>query len=317
MVGNTMVAPAPGSPEKTSVLAVGARGERVPSPAARQGVQGRRIIYADVHRTGKNGEGFRITYTTDGVAFKHVDNFTDIPAKAGDKVFVDVLPLQHTDGAIELLRCGVEVYYLRRTTLIAKRREEMKLPKSARGDIKALMSIEERLFRKVSEDFLVMRRRMIAAYRSLMKTRQQLINKAEALSENERDTLKPAIKTIEEQIEVMAAKIAEESGRRYPAYDKLVDELGIRGGLSSMEVLAELLTYVDFVNSPLRRLKKLLGLYKPVRSRKKKQWRIYDGGLRQALNRLAVSYYGTIPNGRMCWQLTRRLKELLTPQTQG
>jgi hypothetical protein len=30
------------------------------------------------------------------------------------------LPVQHTDGAIELLRRGVEVYYLRRLTLLKK-----------------------------------------------------------------------------------------------------------------------------------------------------------------------------------------------------
>jgi hypothetical protein len=29
--------------------------------------------YADVHREARNGEGFRIAYTTDGVSFKHVD----------------------------------------------------------------------------------------------------------------------------------------------------------------------------------------------------------------------------------------------------
>jgi KaiC/GvpD/RAD55 family RecA-like ATPase len=49
---------------------------------------------------------------------------------------MDTLPPQHTDGAIELLRRGVEVYYLRRLTLIEKMRREHKLPKSARGDIR-------------------------------------------------------------------------------------------------------------------------------------------------------------------------------------
>ena len=49
---------------------------------------------------------------------------------------------------------GVEVYYLRGLTLLEKARGELKLPKSARGDIKALMSIEERWFRRVTEDFL-------------------------------------------------------------------------------------------------------------------------------------------------------------------
>ena len=124
-------------------------------------------IYCDVHRRSKNGEGFRITFTTDGVTFRHVDSFLEIPAKAGDKVFVDVLPLNHTDGAIELLRRGVEVYYLRRPTLIAKRREGLKLSKSAKSDIKALMSIDDKWFRRVFEGFLVMRR-MIAGYRTLL-----------------------------------------------------------------------------------------------------------------------------------------------------
>jgi hypothetical protein len=57
-----------------------------------------------------------------------------------------------------------------------------------KGDIKALMSIEEGWFRRVTEDFLVLRR-MILVYRSLLKTHQQLVNKAKSLSESERITL--------------------------------------------------------------------------------------------------------------------------------
>jgi hypothetical protein len=111
---------------------------------------------------------------------------------------MDTLPPQHTDGAIELLRRGVEVYYLRRLTLLEKIRREHKLPKSSRGDIRVLMSIEERWFRRVTKDFLVMRR-MILAYRSLMETYIRLVNKAKALSESERVTLRPAISSIEKQ----------------------------------------------------------------------------------------------------------------------
>jgi hypothetical protein len=70
-----------------------------------------------------------------------VDSFSGMPAGPGDQVFVDTLPVQHTDGAIELLKRGVRVYYLRRLTLLKKVREELRLPKTARGDIKALMSI--------------------------------------------------------------------------------------------------------------------------------------------------------------------------------
>jgi len=190
-------------------------------------------FFCDVHRTGENGEGFRITFTTDSFVFRHVDGFLEIPAEAGDMVLLDILPLQHTDGMIELLKRGVEVYHLRRLTLIMKKREELKLSKSARSDIKVLMGIEGKWFRRGSEDFLIMRR-MITAYRSLMKTHQQLIIKSKALSEHERSILEPAIESVEEQMEKLAVEISEEAGKRYPAYNRLVDRLGIRGNAGAM-----------------------------------------------------------------------------------
>jgi hypothetical protein len=274
-------------------------------------------FYADVHRTKKNDERYRITYTTDGITFKHVDSFSEIPAGPGDKLFMDTLPPQHTDGAIELLRRGVEVYYLRRLTLIEKIRREHKLPKSARGDIKALMSIEERWFRRVTENFLVMRR-MILAHRSLSKTHQQLMNKYKALSEAEREVLKPAISSIEKQMEEMAGMIAEEAGKRYPAYNVILEGLGINDGLAGREALAELLTYADFVNSSLRGLKKLLGLYKPINSSREEYWRLYNGRLHRAVTRLAMAYYKNRPNGRQCWELVKKIRQLVvTAQAPG
>jgi hypothetical protein len=274
-------------------------------------------FYADVHRTKKNGEGFRITYTTDGTTFKHIDSFSEIPARPGDKLFMDTLPPQYTDGAIELLRRGVEVYYLRRLTLLKKMRREHKLPKSARGDIRALMSVEERWFRRVTGDFLVLRR-MILAYRSLLKTHQQLLNKYRALSEAEREVLKPAISSIEKQLEEMAKKIDEEAGKRYPAYNVLLEGLGIDDGLAGREALAELLTYADFVNSSLRGLKKLLGLYKPTSSPRREYWRLYDCRLHRAVTRLAMTYYKNRPSGRQCWELVKKVKQLVvTTQAPG
>jgi DNA-directed RNA polymerase subunit N (RpoN/RPB10) len=153
-------------------------------------------FYADVHKTKKNSEMYRITYTSDGTTFRHVDSLGEIPAGPGDRLFMDTLPVQHTDGAIELLGRGVEVYCLRRLTLLRKVREELRLPKSSRGDIRALMSVEERWFRRVTEDFLVMRR-MVLAHRSLLKTHQQLLNKYKALSDSEREVLRPVIKSLE------------------------------------------------------------------------------------------------------------------------
>jgi hypothetical protein len=274
-------------------------------------------FYADVHKTKKNSERYRITYTTDGTAFKHVDGFGEIPAGPGDKLFIDTLPIQHMDGVIELMRRGVEVYYLRRLTLIEKMRREHKLPKSARGDIKALMSIEERWFRRVTEDFLVLRR-MILAHRSLSKTHQQLMNKYRALSEAERVMLKPATSSIEKQMEEMAKKITEEAGRRYPAYNVILGGLGINDGLAGREALAELLTYADFVNSSLRGLKRLLGLYKPIKSSRREYWRIYDGRLHRAVTRLSMAYYKDRPSGRQCWELVKKIRQLVvTAQAPG
>ena len=114
----------------------------------------------------------------------------------------------------------------------------------------------------------------------------------------------------------LALKIAE-AGRRYPAYNRLASELNINSP-SGKEALAELMAYVDFANSPLRGIKKLLGLYRPVKSRKNKHWKLYDGRLRQAINRLAMAYYGTVPTGKQCWTLVKKLKQLLTEnQTPG
>jgi len=256
------------------------------------------LYYCDVHRTGKNGEGFRITYTLDGLTFRHAEGFGEIPAGAGDRVFIDTIPLQHTDGVIELLRRGVEIYYLRRLTLIARKREELKLPKTARGDIKALMAIDGKWFRRVTEDFLVMRR-MVVTYRSLMGTHQQFMNKYRAVSEEERRVLRPVVKALEQQMDELAERIAEEAGRRYPAYNRLVEELKLHDSLTGREALAEIIVYID----PSKRFRKtanLMGLFKPIHGKKK----IYDGRLRQALQRLTASVNGISP-----FQLTARLEK--------
>jgi len=258
-------------------------------------------LYADVHKTRRRGEGYRMTYSTDGITFKYVDSFSEFPAGPGDQVFVDTIPPSHTDGVMYLLRRGVEVCYLRRLTLIKKIGMELKLPKTARGDIKALMKIEDRWFRRVTEEFLVMRR-MIIAYRSLMKTHQQLTNKFKALSEAERNILKPAITIIEEQMDEMSRQIAIEAGRRYPAYNRLVDELGISGNISAMEALAELIVYLE-PSKGWRKTRNLVGLFKPIHGRKK----IYSGYLRKALQRLTAS-----ANNIRSLQLTaKKEKEML------
>jgi hypothetical protein len=313
MARKVVAAPAPGSSE-TSVLVEGA-GDGfgcLPSPDKAQAPVGKGVnrFFCDVHRRARNGEGYRITFTTDGVTFKHVDGFAEIPVRAGDRVFVDVVPLQHTDGAVELLRCGVELYCLRRLTLIKERREELKLPKTTRGDIKALMSIDERWFRKLSEDFLIMRR-MISAYRSLLRSRQQLENKCKALSEAEKYVLKPAIKALEKQMDVMAKKIAEEACRRYPAYNNLVEVLGIDGNLQAVEALAEILVYPEWRS--WRRTRNYFGLF--PRNRKTNYHKSKTA--RQALERLTLAIKGYGIKGRDLEEVLKTVWLTLKTQKTG
>jgi hypothetical protein len=285
-----MAAPAPGS-LNTAGLAKGA-GDGfgcLPSSDKAHASMGKGIrrFFCDVHRKAKNGDGYRITFTMDGITFRHVDSFTDIPAREGGKIYIDTLPLNHTDGAIELLIRGVELYCLRRLTLIEKKREELKLPKTTRGDIKALMSMEERWFRKLSEDFLIMRR-LFSAYRGMLRMHQRLLNIGKATEIG----FKQTIKSLEEEMDKMASKIAEEAGRRYPAYNKVVEVLGIRGNPSALAALAELLIYPEWRS--WRRTRNYFGLW--PRDRKTRYHKSKTA--RQALERLTIAVKGYRVKGR-------------------
>jgi hypothetical protein len=98
----------------------------------------------------------------------------------------------------------------------------------------------------------------------------------------------------------------------------LLEGLGINDGLAVREALAELLVYVDFVDSSLRGLKRLLGLYNPTSSSRTEYWRLYDGRLHRAVTRLAMAYYRAKPTGRQCWELVKKIKQLVvTVQAPG
>jgi hypothetical protein len=85
-------------------------------------------------------------------------------------------------------------------------------------------------------------------------------------------------------MEEVARMIVEEAGKRYQAYNRLVDGLGIRGNIKAQEALAELIAYLD-PSKGFRKTSNLLGLFKPIRGRRK----IYSGHLRRALQRLTTS----------------------------
>jgi hypothetical protein len=97
--------------------------------------------------------------------------------------------------------------------------------------------------------------------------------------------------------------IAEEAGKSYPAYNRLVGEMDICGNIKAQEALAELIAYLDPFKG-FRKTSNILGLFKPIRGGRK----IYSGHLRRALQRLTASTNNISP-----LQLTaERKKEVLS-----
>ncbi|MEM0349301.1 MAG: hypothetical protein QXD24_03875 [Candidatus Caldarchaeum sp.] len=268
-------------------------------------------FYADVHRK-RDDTGYRITYTTDGENFRHVDSPSEIPVEAGDKVYVDTIPIIHTDGFIELLRRGAEVYYLRRLTMIEAVRQKMGIKsKSARTDIKALMAVDDKWFRRVDENFLVMRQ-MISAFRSLERTMQRLENQLKAASSATEESLRRMVKQVEIEKEVLAKLISEEAAKRFPVFVKVVKELGIMGEnhVLACEALAELLTYVDFSKS-FRQVRGYLRLY-----RKRSKNQTYNHETRHALTRLTMATTRNTPNAHKQEDILMKIWLTIRQETQ-
>jgi hypothetical protein len=83
-----VAAPAPGSLNNTNSIEGAEGGGCLTSPDKAHASVGEGVnrFFCDVHRRARNGEGYRITFTTYGVSFRHVDRFEDIPVRAGDKI---------------------------------------------------------------------------------------------------------------------------------------------------------------------------------------------------------------------------------------
>ncbi|MEM2238647.1 MAG: hypothetical protein QXR26_07010 [Candidatus Caldarchaeum sp.] len=265
---------------------------------------------ANKNRKRKNDENHHI-YTVDGENFNKATKITDIPAEHGDELYVDTVPVELTDGFIEVLRRGVRVFYLRRLTLFKLMYERLGIKtKNAKNDIKVLMALDPKWFKEVNEDILVMRR-LICEYRSLLNSRQSLLNRMRALNEVEREVLKDAIKALEEKMTTMAEIIVDEAGKRIPAYNRVVDTLGIGGDnhLMAREALAELMTYIDF-RKGIRKIKDYVGLFKV--DRKRGHPKIFSGDLRKALQRLTMALKGRqIIKAKEEEQTIRRIREVV------
>ncbi|MEM2042900.1 MAG: hypothetical protein QW410_06090 [Nitrososphaerota archaeon] len=274
-------------PEPPGEEAGSARGWR-PTPRGKSTAAEGLRFYCDVHRREDNESGYRITYTVDGKNFKHTDDPAEILAKPGDQIFVDVIPVVHTNAFIELLKRDVEVYYLRRVRMVKEVREKLGMSKSAKNDIKAMMTIDDRWFQKVDENYLVIRR-MASTLRCLMRTLQDYENRLQSISDDEREDLEDLIKTTKKKIERQAKRIVEEARKRYPVYDEVVEELGItdENHLMGREALAELMPYIGRFTS-YHKLRRFLGLFNGSKGVNK----FYSKTARTALSRLTSAVLG-------------------------
>jgi len=124
-----------------------------------------------------------------------------------------------------------------------------------------------------------------------LKTHQQLLNKYKALSEAEKEVLRPVIKSLEVQMVEMARQIAEEAGKRYLAYNGLVELLGVGGRSSALEALVEVFTYAEW--SSWRRVRNYFGLWD-----RDGKTHYHKTKARNALETLTLSIKGYRINGR-------------------
>ncbi|MEM0481319.1 MAG: hypothetical protein QXM16_00300 [Nitrososphaerota archaeon] len=229
---------------------------------------------------------------------------------------MDTIPVELTDEFVEVLRRGVRVFYVRRLTLFRLMYQKLGIKtKSAKNDVKVLMALESKWFREVDEDFLVFRK-LISGYRSLLKSYVSLTNRMKALNGSERDVLRVAVDVLEKQLNAMAKIIVDEAGRRIPAYDEVVDTLGIGGDyhLMAREALAEIMPYVERTRS-FSRLKNFFGLFKARKGVNK----IYSKKARQALSRLTTAALKNTHHRardeerilRMIWKTVKETRERL------
>jgi len=201
---------------------------------------------------------------------------------------VDTIPIELTDEFVDILRRGVKVYYLRRLTLFKKMYEKLGIKtKSSKNDVRVLMALERKWFREVDEGFLIIRR-LVSDFRSLLKSYVSLTNRMKASSGVGKDVLKDAVKSLEQQMNTMASIIDDEAGRRIPAYNRVVDVLGIAedSHLIAREALADVMTYIDPRKNFIKTAN-YFGLFKG-------KPRIFNGKARRALERLTLATKTTI-----------------------
>ena len=224
MVGNTMAAPAPGSPEKTSVSAEVARGERAPSPATRQGVQGGRVVFVDF------GRGKVYAVTADGEEVYTFDSIEDLVGKLSpNAVVIDSLPGKLQKSASELATTGITFLRLKNLEKISEERKNNGVKKTDENDVRLLKTLYRRhpdLFQPIStspEELEV---------RALTELWVEIARMKKASKQTRMATNNPVVakinKTLRNSLDELSREIHEEA-LSLPLYRKAVQGLGLKG----------------------------------------------------------------------------------------
>lgn len=208
--------------------------------------EGRRF-YVDVHRlAGRNRSGniekFHV-YSADGIDFGKARRITEVPVRAGDELFVDVIPVELTDDFLELLRRGVKVFRLTRLDLLPQRRED---DKTAVNDIQAMMKIEE-IFYKVDSNILKLRK-LMQLYR---QTSKMLKFAKQAMADSgDHEHFRAIVNALRRHKNAFAKEIIKLAENSVPGYITAVDAPKLsKNSLCGKVALAEILTHVDFRRS--------------------------------------------------------------------
>ncbi|MEM0375609.1 MAG: hypothetical protein QXP43_04800 [Nitrososphaerota archaeon] len=220
-------------------------------------------FYADVHWRKDH------VVVADGVVMRFKE-LSDIPAQAGDELYVDAIQLTRYQEFEKLLARGIRIFYLKRTDVIKKYRET----KSDENDVKALMRIPQQFFRELTENELKIRM-LLHEYR-MTKGQLKLVKQLsrQAGDEETKVHYNQLIRSLRRRKDKLAREI-DSLARSFLPIHQISERLGINSKrcLYGRVALVQLLLFVDFS----------LGL------RKVMSYCWLNKTLREAVNSLTVS----------------------------
>jgi len=203
---------------------VGARGDWVPSPATRQGVQGGRVVFADF------GRGKVYAVTADGEEVYTFDSLENMIGKlCPDAVVIYSLPGKLQKTAAEIAKAGVLFLRLKNLKKISEERKSNGVKKTNENDVKLLRG----LFYRYPEEFQPLSTSPEGLeVRALTELWVKIARMKKASKRTRTETNNPVAvkisKTLRNNIDELSREIHEKA-LRLPLYRRVVDELGLKG----------------------------------------------------------------------------------------